>query len=112
MKISLKWAMMLLIAVAMVACSSKSNDKNATSIVGGGQATGAGVGGNPDFDDSMDARMAKILGIEKNTVYFDFDSDIIKPEYVSILQANANYLKKHPNARILIAGNADPRGSR
>ena len=110
MKTSLKWAMMLLIAVALAACSSKSNDKNATSVVGG--ATGAGVGSNPDFDDSMDARMAKILGIEKNTVYFDFDKDTIKPEYMSILQANASYLKKHPNARILIAGNADPRGSR
>ncbi len=111
MKTSLKWAMMLLIAVALAACSSKSNDKNATSVVGGG-ATGAGVGTNPDFDDSMDARMAKILGIEKNTIYFDFDRDTIKPEYMSILQANADYLKKHPNARILIAGNADPRGSR
>ncbi len=111
MKRSLKWAMMLLIALALAACSSKSDDKN-TSVVGGGGATGAGVGTNPDFDDSMDARMAKILGIEKNTVYFDFDKDIIKPEYMSILQANASYLKKHPNARILIAGNADPRGSR
>lgn len=112
MKATMKWAMMLLIAVALAACSSKSNDKNTTSIVGGDQATGAGVGSNPDFDDSMDARMAKILGIEKNTIYFDFDKDVIKADYLPILQANADYLKKHPKARILIAGNADPRGSR
>ena len=78
MKASLKWAMMLLIAVALAACSSKSDDKNTTSVVGGDQATGAGVGSNQDFDDSMDARMAKILGIEKNTIYFDFDKDVIK----------------------------------
>ncbi|MCD6045360.1 MAG: pal [Gammaproteobacteria bacterium] len=112
MKANLKWAMMLVMAVALAACSSKPDDTNTTSIVGGDQAIGAGVGSNPDFDDSMDARMAKILGIEKNTVYFDFDSDVIKADYLPILQANADYLKKHPKARILIAGNADPRGSR
>lgn len=111
MKASLKWAMILSMAVALTACSSKS-DKENTSAMSGNGAMAAGVGGNPEFEDSQDARMAKILGIEKNTVYFDFDKDVIKAEYMPILEANANYLKKHPNARILIAGNADPRGSR
>lgn len=111
MKVSLKWAMIASIVVALGACSSKSNDQSTTPVAND-QAMTTGVGGNPDFDDSQDARMAKILGIEKNTIYFDFNSDVIKGEYVSILQANANYLKNHSGARILIAGNADPRGSR
>lgn len=111
MKASLKWAMILSIAVALSACSSKSKDQNTSAMPGNNTMT-AGVGGNPDFDDSQDARMAKILGIEKNTIYFDFDRDVIKAEYQPILDANAKYLKSHPNARILIAGNADPRGSR
>ncbi|MBY0376997.1 MAG: peptidoglycan-associated lipoprotein Pal [Gammaproteobacteria bacterium] len=111
MKASLKWVMILSVAVALSACSSKSKDQTTTAVPGN-NTMASGVGGNPDFDDSQDARMAKILGIEKNTIYFDFDSDVIKADYLPILQANANYLKGHPNARILIAGNADPRGSR
>ncbi len=112
MRTSLKWVVLATIALALAACSSKPDTNDTSRVIGGDQPVADGVGTNPDFDDSQDARMAKLLGIEKNSVYFDFDSDAIKAEYVSILQANANYLKKHPNARILIAGNADPRGSR
>ncbi len=113
MKQNLKLLAMAVLAVALVACSSKPKDTAvATPMTGGSPAATAGVGSDADFDDSQDARMAKILGIEKNTVYFDFDSDVIKADYLPILQANADYLKKHSDARILIAGNTDPRGSR
>jgi peptidoglycan-associated lipoprotein len=112
MKKSLKWVLLISLGLALAACSSKSKEPTTTAAPSNNQAMTTGVGGNPDFDDNQDARMAKILGIDKNTVYFDFDSDVVKDEYLPILQANANYLKNHSDARILIAGNADPRGSR
>lgn len=50
--------------------------------------------------------------LSKRSIYFDFDQFIIKPEYRNTIQAHANYLLNHPDARIRIEGNADDRGSR
>lgn len=47
----------------------------------------------------------------KPSVYFDFDSYEIKPQYQATLSAFANYLKVDPKARLVIEGNADERGT-
>ena len=44
-------------------------------------------------------------------IYFDFDKADIRPDQVSVVQANANFLKSRPNIRFTIAGNCDERGS-
>ncbi|HEX7682337.1 MAG TPA: peptidoglycan-associated lipoprotein Pal [Trinickia sp.] len=49
--------------------------------------------------------------LAKRSVYFDFDSYSVKPEYQSLLQAHATYLKSHPQRHILIQGNTDERGT-
>ncbi len=48
---------------------------------------------------------------ENNTVYFKYDSDQIQDEYVSIMQAHAQYLRDNPDARIIIEGHTDERGT-
>ena len=50
--------------------------------------------------------------LSKRSVYFDFDKYNIKPEYKSMIDAHAQYLKDHPNANATLEGNADERGSR
>ncbi|MDN5752868.1 MAG: peptidoglycan-associated lipoprotein Pal [Nitrosospira sp.] len=50
--------------------------------------------------------------LSRRSVYFDFDSYVVKDEYRSLVQAHAHYLRDHPNARVLLQGNADERGSR
>lgn len=48
-----------------------------------------------------------------NQVYlFDYDSSRVMSKYVASVNAQSKYLKTHPNARILLAGNTDDRGSR
>lgn len=48
-----------------------------------------------------------------NQVYhFDFDKSIVRDEDKPSLQVQANYLITHSQAKILIAGNTDERGSR
>lgn len=47
----------------------------------------------------------------KRSVYFDFDSYIVKPEYQSTLQAHANYLKANKDRKIRLEGNTDERGT-
>ena len=47
----------------------------------------------------------------KRSVYFDFDSYAVKPEYQATLQAHANYLKANKDRKIKIEGNTDERGT-
>jgi peptidoglycan-associated lipoprotein len=50
--------------------------------------------------------------LAKRSVYFDFDSFVVKPEFQSLVEAHGKYLSTHPNRRVVIEGNADERGSR
>jgi len=43
--------------------------------------------------------------------YFDFDKRDVKTNYLASIKAQANYLIRHSNVRILVAGNTDARGS-
>lgn len=49
--------------------------------------------------------------LAKRSVYFDFDSYTVRPDDQALLQAHAQYLKSHPDRRILIQGNTDERGT-
>ncbi|MEK7894914.1 peptidoglycan-associated lipoprotein Pal [Burkholderia contaminans] len=49
--------------------------------------------------------------LAKRSVYFDFDQYSVKPEYQSLLQAHADYLRSHPSRHVLIQGNTDERGT-
>lgn len=46
-----------------------------------------------------------------NTVYFAFDKYNLTPQSISVLQQNAAVLIKNPALNVMLAGNADPRGS-
>jgi peptidoglycan-associated lipoprotein len=45
-------------------------------------------------------------------IYFDFDSNMIKPEYQPIVEGHARFLRANPGAHIFIEGHTDERGSR
>ncbi|MDH6591333.1 peptidoglycan-associated lipoprotein [Variovorax sp. TBS-050B] len=45
-------------------------------------------------------------------VYFDFDKFDIKPQYRSVVEAHANFLRNRPTARVVIEGHTDSRGGR
>jgi peptidoglycan-associated lipoprotein len=50
--------------------------------------------------------------LSKRSIFYDFDKYDVKDEYKPMLQAHARYLAQNPNAKMLIQGNADERGSR
>lgn len=50
--------------------------------------------------------------LAKRTVYFDFDSSEVNPEDREVILAHANYLAAHPNAKVILEGHADERGTR
>lgn len=50
--------------------------------------------------------------LSKRSIYFDFDSNLVKDEYKPIVAAHARYLQQNSTAKMKIEGNADERGSR
>lgn len=47
----------------------------------------------------------------EQTVYFDFDSSNVKPEFQSVLDKHAEYLVKNPDQSVVIEGHTDSRGT-
>jgi peptidoglycan-associated lipoprotein len=50
--------------------------------------------------------------LSKRSVYFDYDSYVVKDEFQSLLGAHGKFLAGNPKMKMLIQGNADERGSR
>ncbi|MGE0358581.1 MAG: peptidoglycan-associated lipoprotein Pal [Burkholderiales bacterium] len=50
--------------------------------------------------------------LSKRSVYFDFDSNVVKEDYQGLVQAHAKYLMDKRGTNIKIEGNCDERGSR
>jgi peptidoglycan-associated lipoprotein len=53
---------------------------------------------------------SKIIGVEPS-VYFDFDKFNVKPEFQNTVSAFGNYLAVVKNAKMVVEGNADERGT-
>ncbi len=50
--------------------------------------------------------------LSKRSVYFDYDSYVVKDEFQTLLAAHGKLLAANPKLKMLIQGNADERGSR
>ena len=48
----------------------------------------------------------------KKSVYYAFDGYDVKPEYRTLVEQHARFLRDNPSAKIVVEGNADERGSR
>jgi peptidoglycan-associated lipoprotein len=82
--------------------ASTSTGSPSGSQVGSRSATASGTGAasgmqQPDM---------------KRSVYYEFDKYDVKPEYRTLVESHARWLKANPRAKLVIEGNADERGSR
>ena len=50
--------------------------------------------------------------LAKRSVYFDFDSYIVKDEYKSVVDVHSQFLNRNKARKIVIQGNTDERGGR
>ena len=111
----------LTIAALIAGCSSgvklddvPVEDKGATSTTGAGGAGtgGAGQSGVAPVDLTQSGRDAGgPVGVAR-IIYFDFDSYTVKPEFQSLLEAHARYLKASPSRKVMLEGHTDDRGGR
>jgi peptidoglycan-associated lipoprotein len=99
----------------LAACASTPTDQNAADADRGASSAASTAGAaQPVGSDAMDANPLKDPKhiLSTRSVFFEYDSDVIKDEFRPALQAHAGYLKQHAGAKMLIQGNADERGSR
>ena len=50
--------------------------------------------------------------LSKRSIFFDYDSNIVKDEFKPLVTAHARYLAQNADAKMTIQGNTDERGSR
>lgn len=116
------------VAVSMVAllaaCSTSTplEDKGAPiESRGDGAGSGAASAGLGDRsvrpldvanDPSRDPFNDPNNPLSKRSIFFDFDSFVVKDEYRSVLEAHAKFLIANPTRKIVLQGNTDDRGSR
>ena len=89
------------------ATTSATGDKKSSvatldTTTGTKNTSGSGTGAGGDALAAANAR----------TIYFEFDSFAIRPEYQAIIETNARNLKANKNQRISIEGHTDERGGR
>ncbi len=111
-------ALALALTLTLVGCSSVKlddvpvEDKSATSTTGqpgGGGAAESRVA--PVSADSAALTAAGPVNVAR-LIYFDYDSYAIKPEFQSLLEAHARFLKTNSGRRVSLEGHTDERGGR
>jgi len=71
------------------------------------------AGGAGDAAGAQAVAVRDLRGVPvERSIYFDYDSFVIKDQFKPLVEAHARFLVANPRAKILIQGNTDERGSR
>ena len=114
----------VIVAAALTACSTTPTTEAPVEDHGTSGATAPGTGAQTGGAQGSGVTGSNLGGagadelrnpnsiLSKRSVYFDFDSFVVKDDYKPLVEAHARYLQSHPNARMTVQGNTDERGSR
>lgn len=95
-----------------VPVDDKAGTPLSTTGNGGANSGGAGQSGVQPVDLSASARDgAGPVGVAR-TIYFDYDSYVIKPDFQSVVEAHARFMKASNTRKLVIEGHTDQRGGR
>lgn len=104
-----KYGLMVAGFVLVAACSKTPGSAG----MGGEDGLSAhGLGLNGGFSGQEAGEMYTTKAPHNQIYLFSYDDSSLQEKYVPSVNAQATYLKSHPGARVLIAGNTDERGSR
>jgi peptidoglycan-associated lipoprotein len=104
-----------LIAAALAGCSSSvplSDGKAAVETRNPNANAGAGAGSAQSDVKTVDlgANQGGAVDPAQRTVYFDFDSYVVKDEYRPIIETNAKRLSGNKQRKVVVEGHTDDRG--
>jgi len=118
-------AKLLMVAVAsvfLVACKStpvtpaKVEDKSPAGATGADTGADTGAIKEVTIDSNANNANSPLKDpnniLSKRNIYFDYDSDAVKAEYRPIIEAHAKYMQANANAKMILQGNTDERGTR
>lgn len=76
-------------------------------------ATGSGVAKSTvtPVDVSKNNQDMAIQSVSR-VVYFDYDSFVIRPEFQSVIDSHAKFIRSDKNRKVMIEGHTDERGGR
>lgn len=94
----------------LAACSKTPGSADGMGADGGLSANGLGQSGH--FAGQEAGEMYTTQAPHNQIYLFAYDNSALEDKYVPSVNAQAEYLKSNPGARVLIAGNTDERGSR
>lgn len=132
MKTLVKLLMTLVLGVLLSACGTTGSVKPGAGVPVVDQSQGAGAAGGAggqagqagQGSGASTSALPGQAGVKVNPLddpnsplaqrvfYFAFDSSEIRPQDKPVIAAHAQYLATHPNARVVLQGNTDERGSR
>ena len=107
------------LAATLAGCASgvKLNDvpvedRNAAATApGSGPGTGGQSQVSPVQADTAQATEVGPVNVAR-IIYFDYDSNTIKPEFQSLIEQHARYLRQNASRHVVIEGHTDERGGR
>ncbi len=91
-------------ALALAACKTNPSGTSAVAPVSPSQ-------GNVTSQEAKPAQATNDLASNAESVYFDFDQSVIKPQFSDVLRQEAEWMKSHGENSVTLVGNADERGS-
>ena len=108
-----KLAPVIAACLILSACATTANKPAAIQEAPTPAAKSTTQAGSGLTQAEVDARQLndQVQHLKSQSVYFDLDSTKIKPEYAGIVDAQAQFVKSHPQDIVTLAGNTDERGS-
>ncbi|MGD9942150.1 MAG: peptidoglycan-associated lipoprotein Pal [Burkholderiaceae bacterium] len=91
---------------------SGTGDGATSGAAGGGSASSSPRNVEQVAVDAKDPLTDPNSPLAKRSIYFDYDSFVVKDEFRPTIDAHARYLLANRTKRIVIQGNTDERGSR
>ena len=95
-------------AMVLVASCSKVHHNGMDD----GSMLAQGLGQLEHFAGQNEGEMYTTQAPHSQVYRFAYDDSTLDEKYIASVHAQANYLRSHPGARILLAGHTDERGSR
>lgn len=110
-KLFLRWGLIATSLVLLVACSKTPGSADGNMGANGG-ASAHGLGQLSRFAGQEPGESFTTQAPHNQIYLFAYDDSSFNPKYTASLNSQSEYLKRHPGARILLAGHTDERGSR
>ncbi len=110
----------LALAWLVVGCSSVNLDEQKPAPIVDAQGATPGAGADTRAVAPVTAGSSQAIDpftdpnnpLSKKSVYFDFDSFVVKIEYQPLVEAHGKYLASNSGRRVTVEGNTDERGGR